>query len=157
MTGKTIHVQIVTPYELFLEDDVEMVVITCKDGEIGILPGHSPLIAALVPGEIRFRTGQNWRIAASTHGYAEIGPELAVIVVNAAEWPEQIDIRRAEQALKRAEAKLHDPAGSFEDKNHARHGVARAKARLKVAGKLHSSYSDHASNLLENKTDDRQT
>jgi len=156
MTGKTIHVQIVTPYELFLEDDVEMVVITCKDGEIGILPGHSPIIAALVPGEIRFRVGQNWRIAAATHGYAEIGPELAVIVVNAAEWPEQIDVRRAEQALKRAETKLHDPAGSFEDKNHARHGAARAKARLKVVGKHQLSHSDRAANLPENKTADQQ-
>jgi F-type H+-transporting ATPase subunit epsilon len=135
MADKTLHVEIVTPYEMFFEGPVEMVVVTGKDGEIGIMPGHSPLIAALTPGEIRLKINQNWRVAAATNGYAEVGPELTIIVVNAAEWPEQIDVRRAEQALRRAEAKLHDPATSDQEKIHARHGIARAKARLKVAGK----------------------
>lgn len=135
MADKTMHVEIVTPYGMFFEGPIEMAVITCKDGEIGVLPGHSPLIAALTPGEIRLKIDQQWRVAAATNGYAEIGPELTIIVVNAAEWPEQIDIPRAEKALARAEAKLRDPKLSVQDKNHARHGVSRAKVRLKVAKK----------------------
>jgi F-type H+-transporting ATPase subunit epsilon len=141
MADRTLQIEIVTPYGMFYEGPTEMAVVTCKDGEIGILPGHSPLIAALVPGEIRLKIDQTWRIAAATNGYAEIGPELTIIVVNAAEWPEQIDVRRAEKALARAEARLKDPKVSAQDKNHARHGVSRAKARLKVANKYMQSAS----------------
>jgi F-type H+-transporting ATPase subunit epsilon len=110
-----------------------MVVITSKDGEIGILPGHTPLIAALTPGEIRLKVNQTWRVMAATNGYAEIGPELTIIVVNAAEWPEQIDLKRAEAALARATQRLKEPGLSEQDKRHARHGIERAKARIKVA------------------------
>jgi F-type H+-transporting ATPase subunit epsilon len=135
MNEKTLQVKIVTPYEMFFDGLAEMVVFTCKDGEIGILPGHSPLIAALTPGEIRLKMNGQWRIAAATNGYAEVGSSLTIIVVNAAEWPEQIDVARAQKALSRADARLHDPLVSIAEKNHSRHGIARAKARLKVAGK----------------------
>lgn len=130
------HVEIVTPYEMFYEGPAEMVVITSKDGEIGVLVGHTPLIAALTPGEIRLKIDGHWRVAVATNGYAEIGPELAVIVVSAAEWPDQIDIERANKALERAESRLADPTISLLEKTHARHSAARAKARLKVAEKF---------------------
>jgi F-type H+-transporting ATPase subunit epsilon len=133
MAEKTLQVEIVTPYEMFYKGPVEMAVVTCKDGEIGILPGHMPLIAALTPGEIRLKIEQKWRVAAATNGYAEIGPERSLIVVNAAEWPEQIDVQRAEKALARANARLEDAQLTKSDKAHARRSAARAKARLKVA------------------------
>lgn len=132
---KTIYTEIVTPYGMFFEGPAEMVVITSKDGEIGIMPGHTPLIAALTPGEIRLKTQGQWRALAATNGYAEIGPTLIIIVVNAAEWPEQIDRQRAQDALERAEKRFHDPQTSSQEKNHARHGMERAKARLKVKQK----------------------
>ncbi len=140
MPDKTLYVQIVTPYDMFFEGQVEMVVLTSKDGEIGIMPGHTPLIAALVPGEIRLRIDQQWRVMSASNGYAEIGPELTMIVVNAAEWPDQIDVRRAEKALSRAQERLTDLKSTTQDKAHARHGIARAKARIKVAAK----YADAA-------------
>lgn len=139
MPDKSLYVQIVTPYAMFYEGPVEMVVITSKDGEIGIMPGHTPLVAALTPGEIRLKIENQWRILAATNGYAEIGPELTTIVVNAAEWPDQIDVRRAEKALARAETRLKDPKTSAQDKTHARHGIARAKARIKIAAKYADS------------------
>ncbi len=139
MDERTLHVEIVTPYEMFFEGPVEMVVITSKDGEIGIMPGHTPLIAALKPGEIRLKIDQQWKVAVATNGYAEIGSELTIIVVNAAEWPHQIDVRRAEKALSRAEARIGDPNLSLQEKTHARHGIARAKARIKVANKYKDS------------------
>lgn len=135
MAGNTLHIEIVTPYELFFEGPVEMVVVSCKDGEIGILPGHTPLIAALKPGEIRLKIDQQWKVVAASNGYAEVGPELTIIVVNSAEWPDDIDVRRAEKALARAEARLNDPKTSTQEKAHARHSIARAKARLSVAKK----------------------
>jgi len=140
VADKTLHIEIVTPYGIFFEGAIEMVIVTCKDGEIGVYPGHSPLIAAVVPGEIRLKIDQQWRVAVATNGYAEIGPELTILVVNAAEWPEQIDVQRAEKALARAEDRLQSPTVTAQDKAHARHGAARAKARLKVAEK----YGDHS-------------
>jgi F-type H+-transporting ATPase subunit epsilon len=137
MAEKALRVEIVTPYEMFFEGQVEMVVVTCKDGEIGVLKGHTPLIAALTPGEIRLLANGKWQVAVATNGYAEIGPELTIIVVNAAEWPDQIDVPRAKNALERAEARLKDPKLSLLEKTHARHSVARANARLKVADKFH--------------------
>lgn len=138
--ARTIYVEIVTPYGMFFEGAAEMVVITSKDGEIGIMPGHTPLIAALTPGEIRVNAAGRWRALAASNGYAEIGATLIIIVVNAAEWPDQIDERRAQAALARAEARYRDPKTSAQEKNHARHGIERAKARLKVRQK----YADHA-------------
>ncbi len=135
MADKTLYVEIVTPYDMFFEGPVEMVVVTCKDGEIGVLPGHSPFVAALVPGEVRLKIDGQWKPAVASNGYAEIGPELTIIVVNAAEWPEQIDIHRAEKALARAEARLLDPATTPQEKIRSKHGASRAKARLKVVKK----------------------
>lgn len=133
MSDHRLHVEIVTPYELFFDEEVDMAVVTCKDGEIGIMPGHTPVMAALTPGEIRIKQGDETRIAVATNGYAEIGHDLILIVVNAAEWVQNIDVRRAEHALQRAEARIKDPAVSAQEKTHARHGMLRAKARLKAA------------------------
>ena len=142
MAEKTLQVQIVTPYEMFFDGPVEMVVVTSKDGELGVMPGHTPVIAALTPGEVRLKIHNEWRILAATNGYAEIGPELTIIVVNAAEWPDQIDVRRAEKSLARAEKRLKDPTVSAYEKTHAKHAAGRAKARLKIAAR-HGEVAQH--------------
>ena len=135
MAEHKIHVEIVTPYEVFFTDMVDMVIITSKEGEIGIQPGHTPMMAALVPGEIRLNIGEKTLIVSGTNGYAEVGRDMAVIVVNAAEWVEQIDLARAEKALIRAEQRYHDPATDPQERNYARHAVERAKVRIKIAKK----------------------
>lgn len=131
----TMRVEIVTPYQMFFEGSVEMVVVTSKDGEVGIMPGHTPLIVALTPGEIRIKDHAQTRVAAASNGYAEVSPELTIIVVNAAEWAEEIDVTRARRSLERAEKRFHDKETPAAEKVHARHGVQRAKARLHVAAK----------------------
>ncbi len=140
MPENTLYVEIVTPYGMFYAGQVEMVVVTCKDGEIGILPGHTSLVAALVPGEVRIKVDGEWHYALATNGYAEIGSELTIIVVSAAEWPDQIDTARAERALARAEARLKDPSTTPQEFNRSTHSVQRARARLKVAAQ-HASDS----------------
>lgn len=142
MADHMIHAEIVTPYEVFYDDMVDMVIISSKEGEIGIQPGHTPMMAALTPGEIRLKKNGETKIAVGTNGYAEVGRDLVIIVVNAAEWADDIDLRRAEQALRRAEARYHDPDVDPQEKNHARHGIERAKARIKTARKYQDrSYS----------------
>jgi len=86
---ETIRLEIVTPYELIYDGHVHMVVITAADGELGILPGHTAMFAALKDGEIRFRINDDWQILSSSIGYAEISPDLTIIVVNSAEWTGQ--------------------------------------------------------------------
>lgn len=131
----TMRIEIVTPYQMFYEGLVEMVVMTSKDGEVGIMPGHTPLMVALTPGEIRIKANDAWRVAAASNGYAEVTPELTIIIVNAAEWAEDIDLARARKALERAEKRSQDKNTPPAEKVHARHGVQRARARLHVANK----------------------
>lgn len=138
---KVINVEIVTPYGMFFEGPVEMVVLTAKDGEIGIMADHTPMIAALTPGEVRLKINDQWKSLSATNGYAEIGAQQVIIVVNAAEWPEQINIRRAEAALKRGEQRYHDPDLSEQEKKHARHAIERARARIKVYTKATENQS----------------
>jgi len=135
MAEKTLQVKIVTPYAMFFDGPAEMVVMTCKDGELGVMPGHAPLLGALTPGETRLKINGEWRLAATTNGYSEVGPALTILVVNAAEWADQIDVPRAKSALGRAEAHLKEADFPLQERIHARHGIARAKARLKVAAK----------------------
>lgn len=133
----TLELEIVTPYELLFDGPVETVIITLKDGEIGILPGHASLMAALVPGEIRFKVAGQWQYLANANGFAEIGPNVTILVVNAAEWAKDINVPRAENALQRAKARLADPQITPRVKIQARHAANRAKARLKVAAHVH--------------------
>lgn len=133
--SRKMRVEIVTPYEMFFEGQVEMVVMTSKDGEIGILPGHAPLIVALVPGEIRIKADEQWRALSASNGYAEVSGDLTIIIINAAEWAESIDVARAKKSLDRAEQRLHNPETSAAERVHARHAIQRARARLHVVQK----------------------
>lgn len=136
MPDDKLHAEIVTPYKVFFDDMVDMVIISSKEGEIGIMPGHAPMMAALTPGEIRLKINGETRVAVGTNGYAEVGQGLVIIVVNAAEWAQDIDLSRARQALKRAEERYNDPATDPQERNHARHGMERAKARIKTGMKF---------------------
>ena len=128
-----IRVEVVTPYELLFNEKVDMVVLSATDGEIGVLPGHTAMFAALKSGELRIKMGDQWRIAVTTNGYAEIAADMVIVVVNAAEWADSINVVRAQKSLERAEERFADPQTSAIEKTHARHAIERAKARLKVA------------------------
>jgi multidrug resistance efflux pump len=90
-------------------------------------------------GEIRLKSDGGWRGLAATNGYAEIGPGADHHRRQCAEWPEQIDLARAKAAQERAEKRYHDPRTSAQERNHARHGIERAKARIKIQQKYAAS------------------
>lgn len=136
MGDKKIHVEIVTPYELFYEGNVDQIVLPAIDGEIGILPGHAPVIVALNPGEIRMTDGDKILYISASDGYAQIEIDCAIIVIGSAEWPEQIDLDRANLAMARAEQRIHAPGVSQQEVLRGKRGILRAKARIKVAGRL---------------------
>lgn len=130
--AKTMMLEVVTPYHHFFEGKVDYVVLSALDGELGILPGHAPVVVALAPGITHIVVNGNKRFAVMMEGYAEIGPYMTVVVCNAAEWSEDIDVTRAHSAYERALRRYRDETLNSRERIFARHSMRRAKMRLKL-------------------------
>ena len=130
-----LYVQIVTPYDVFYEGKADSLILPAVDGEIGIFPGHSPIVIALNPGELRLAADDRIIYASVSDGFAQIEGDSAIIVVGSAELPEQIDIERAEKAITRAEKRLASASTSARERERSQKGIMRAKARIKVSGR----------------------
>lgn len=130
----TFQFEIVTPEKLVARDVAEEMQIPGKNGYLGILPGHAPLITELGVGEISYRiNGYTHRLAVAW-GFAEVLPDRVTILAETAERAEEIDVNRAEQAKQRAEQRLR--SGNTEtDFNRAQVALERAETRLQVAAK----------------------
>jgi len=102
----TIRCEIVSQDRTVFEGDVDIVVIPGTDGEMGILPKHSPILTTLKYGIIKVRKGGNEELFTVAGGVAEVQPDIVTILADAAENVEEIDINRAEEARKRAEEVL---------------------------------------------------
>ena len=102
----TFYLEIITPERQFYIGTAEALVIPAVDGEMGIYPGHEPVVTAIEPGELRYKTEGKWEPAAVGAGFAEVKPDYVILLVGFAEHPEEIDRRRAEAAKKRAEERL---------------------------------------------------
>nr|AAK72444.1 ATP synthase epsilon subunit [Clostridium pasteurianum] len=102
-----IKLNILTPMEKFYEGDVSEVNTSTTSGGIGILPQHSPFIGLLIPTvtKLKFDDGSEKSLFTST-GILQVTKEEIKIIVDDAEWPEDIDIDRAEQAKERAEERI---------------------------------------------------
>ncbi len=136
--AETFQVEIVTPEKLVVKDSAEEMQIPGKNGYLGILPGHAPLITELAVGEICYRNGGNTQHLAVAWGFAEVLPDRVTILAETAERPEEIDIQRAEQAKQHAEQELKD--GKTEaDFTRAESDLQRAETRLEVGGKRSAS------------------
>ena len=131
-----LHIEIVTPYELFFEGDADQLILPALDGEIGVRPGHAPFIVALTPGELRMTIGEETFCAAVSDGYAQIEVDNAIVVLGSAERPEQIDRERAERSLYRAQKRIQDPSTPENEVIRSRRGLLRAKARIKLSEKF---------------------
>ncbi|MBF8266044.1 MAG: F0F1 ATP synthase subunit epsilon [Dehalococcoidia bacterium] len=129
-----VKLEIVTAEKLIYSEDVDMVVAPGVDGYLGILPHHTPLMTMLNPGELRIKNGGEEIEMAITGGFMEVRPDKVVVLADAAERAEEIDIARAEAAKKRAEERLAGkvPEG---DLLRAQASLMRALMRLKVAEK----------------------
>jgi F-type H+-transporting ATPase subunit epsilon len=122
-----IHLTILTPEKTLFDREVDSVVITAHDGEMGFLPQHAPLITYLGIGELRARTGSETLHFATHNGFARMEENRLLVLADAAEAPEEIDVQRAEDALSRARAERLR-GGGYE---YLR-ALQRAKTRLKI-------------------------
>ncbi len=128
----TLQLEIVTPERLVEKDTVEEVQIPGKNGYLGILPQHAPLITELGVGEIIYKVSGLTRHISVAWGFAEVLPDKVTILAETAERAEDIDIERARKAKERAEERLHSASGEV-DYQRALTALERANARLDVA------------------------
>lgn len=145
MLPDSIELVIVTPERQLLRETVVEVTIPGANGTLGILPGHAPLITDVGIGELSYRpkTGGEPGHLAIISGFAEVLGDRVSVLAETAERPEEIDVARAEEAKKRAEARLAEASGNPEvDWTRAAAALQRALIRLRVAelvGKRHSA------------------
>ncbi|MBM7648368.1 F-type H+-transporting ATPase subunit epsilon [Bacillus ectoiniformans] len=134
---KTVKVSIVTPDGPVYESEVEMVSAKAQSGELGILPGHIPMVAPLQVGAVRLSKGAGKpELVAISGGFLEVRPDQVTILAQAAETAENIDIARAKEAKMRAERRLSDKQENADFKR-AELALKRAMNRIDVyEGKL---------------------
>jgi F-type H+-transporting ATPase subunit epsilon len=131
-----IHCEIVSQDRRVFTGDVDMVVAPGADGVMGILPHHAPLLSALKVGELKVRQGGEEEIFAVSGGVIEVRPEGIIILADAAERADEIDVARAEEARRRAETRLAaTPAHEAEAYLAAQAALRRSSLRLTVASR----------------------
>jgi F-type H+-transporting ATPase subunit epsilon len=130
--ASTFLLEIVTPERTFFSGNVEMVILKSPEGEIGVLKDHTPMVVAVSIGPVRIKKDGEWLEAVLNEGFMEITQEKTIILVDTAEWPNEIDINRAREAKEIAEERLQRQLSQAEF-IRSRSALARAMARLKVS------------------------
>ncbi len=126
-----LDLQIVTPEKMLVHQQVDEVEIPGTEGYLGVLPGHTPLLASLAVGELWYRTGQEKTYLSIAFGFAEVLPDRVTILARLAERADEIDVDRAEAALRRAEDRLAHPKADV-DYERARIALMKSIARIHV-------------------------
>lgn len=127
-----IRLDIVTPDRMVYSEDVNMVIARATDGDLGILPGHAPLIAGLDIWPLRIMKDEGEQQLSLCGGFIEVRPQKITILASCAEKPEEIDVKRAELAKERAEGRLKGSTPEI-DVERAEVALKRAMMRLKVS------------------------
>jgi F-type H+-transporting ATPase subunit epsilon len=128
----TTRLDIITAEHIIFSEDVNSVIAPGIEGSLGILPHHAPLMTMLQPGELVIRKGQEEIFFCVTGGFLEVRPDKIIVLADASESCEEIDIERAEAAKRRAEERLKTrPPGV--DQARAEAALRRSIIRLKVA------------------------
>ena len=130
----TFQLEIVTPEKKVVNVPAQEVQIPGKNGYLGILPGHAPLITELAVGEITYRENATEQRLAVAWGFAEVLPDKVTILAETAERPSEIDVARARKAKERAEQRLSSGDTNV-DVERALDALKRADSRLDVAQK----------------------
>jgi F-type H+-transporting ATPase subunit epsilon len=130
----TFQLEIVTPEKKVVDTAAAEAQIPGKNGYLGILPGHAPLITELAVGEIKYRVDSTEHVLAVAWGFAEVLPGKVTILAETAERPSEINVERAREAKQRAERLLSSGDANV-DVERALDALHRAESRLEVAGK----------------------
>jgi F-type H+-transporting ATPase subunit epsilon len=130
----TFKLEIVTAERMVFSDDVSALIAWGVEGQLGILPHHAPLMTMLQPGDLMIRKDKEEEYLVISGGFLEVRPDKVIILADACERADEIDITRAEEAKKRAQETMK-AAPLTADAAAAEAALRRSLARLKVAEK----------------------
>ena len=131
----TFGLKIIASDRVFYIGRCRKLILPAPDGKMGILPDHENMVIAISVGDARMEIEEgSWVDIAVGAGFAEVVNNRVTILVDTAERPEEIDVRRAEEAKERAEEQLRQKQ-SIEEYHRSKASLARAMARLKVGSK----------------------
>ncbi len=125
MAKNLVDVEIITPDRIFYTGEATMIEFNTTEGEIGVYPNHIALTTVIAPGIVTISTEEEQVKAAVHAGFAEILPDKVTLLAEIAEWPDEIDVKRAQAAEERARERL--------EKKDANLDVMRAEIALKKA------------------------
>ena len=131
--SRVFGVEIITPDRIFHKGEATMIEFNTAAGEIGVYKNHIPLTTVLAPGVVTIhKEGEDNVIAAVHSGFAEILPHKVTLLAEVAEWPEEIDVERAQAAKARAEERLANKTEAI-DVARAELALRRALVRMDIA------------------------
>jgi F-type H+-transporting ATPase subunit epsilon len=131
----TIHLDVLTPEKMVFAGDVDMILAWGVEGQLGILPHHAPLMTMLQPGDLVFRKAGKEESLVISGGFLEVRPDRVVVLADACERAEEIDVARAEAAKERARKALLAATGEV-DATAAEAALRRSLARIKAVEKI---------------------
>ena len=120
-----LKLEIVSPERRVYDDEVDMVIVPGRNGQLGILPHHTPLISSLGVGELRIKKGGSEESMLISGGFVEVRPDRVIVLADLAEHSDEIDEAKAVEARKRAEAELEGTKDPVD--------IARVRAALQTA------------------------
>jgi F-type H+-transporting ATPase subunit epsilon len=130
----TVKLEIVTAERQVFSEDVTTIIAEGIDGQMTILPKHAPLITMLAPGELVIRKDGEEMYMSISGGFLEVRPEKVIVLADACERSDEIDLERAREAKKRAEDRLKNLTTEI-DQSRAEAALRRSMARLRVVEK----------------------
>jgi F-type H+-transporting ATPase subunit epsilon len=140
--AETFTLEVATPERLLIREQVNEAQIPACQGEIGVRPEHAPLIAELGTGPLSYMAGGRRREMSVSGGIVEVSPRRTRVLAEVAEHADEIDVKRAEEAVRRASQRLNG-AGSGIDVARALNALRRAQNRIRVAQQLHGYPPPH--------------
>jgi len=130
----TMKLEIVTAERQVFSDDVTAIIAEGTEGQMTVLPKHAPLITMLAPGELIVRKDTDEQYMVISGGFMEVMPEKVIVLADACERSDEIDLERATAAKERAEERLKGLTTEV-DQSRAEAALRRSIARLRVAEK----------------------
>ena len=133
--AENLKLEMVTPYKKVISEEVDEITAPGFIGELGLLPGHTPLLTTLKVGELTYKKGNEQFSVAVNWGYLEVDEETVTILVDTAEKADEIDLERAKAALTRAEEALKTLPQDDNKFRVMELALDRALIRIQVAGR----------------------
>ena len=131
----TFTLEVVTPARLVVREAVNEAQIPVRGGYIGVLPGHTPLLAEMGIGELSYHVGGRVHSCTAFGGFVEVLADRVIVLADSAERADEIDVARAQAARERALKRLGNPNDPNTDWQRVEDALQRAEVRLQVAAK----------------------